>query len=53
MELETFIKENRKEIDAHINQINPGFDIDDTERELWVMNDESLYNWAENEGVTI
>ena len=53
MELSTFIKANRVEIDQFINAVNPGFDIDDNERKLWIINDQDLFNWAENEGVTL
>ena len=27
--------------------------LDDDELESWILNDESLYNWARNEGVQI
>jgi len=48
-----FIHTNKEGIDRVINNVNPGFDIDDQERELWLLNDEDLGNWAENEGVTL
>lgn len=53
MELETFVEENRQEIDGYIHTTNPNQEIDDEERENWVMNDETLYSWAKFEGVNI
>jgi hypothetical protein len=29
---------------------DPNFELDNDERELWIANDESLYNWARSEG---
>lgn len=51
-----FIKENRAELDSCIARAigadkNPR--ANDTERELWIRNDESLYNWARSEGVRV
>ena len=51
MELEAFIFQNQKEIDDYIRMICQNCDLDNEERENWVMNDESLYNWALSEGV--
>ena len=56
MTFKNFIKENRKEIDSFIaaalaREDNPY--PNDRERELWVLNDEGLYNWAKSEGVKI
>ena len=51
MELECFLFQNQKEIDDYIRMVSPNCDLDNEERENWVMNDESLYNWALNEGV--
>lgn len=53
MTLQEFIDNNRAELDSLIREaINqPNFELDDDERELWVMNDEGLYNWALSEGV--
>ena len=53
MELKDFLSVNRCEIDEHINGINPGFNIDDAERELWIFNDAYLYSWAKEEGVIL
>ena len=41
------------QIDIYIHNTVPGYDIDDEERELWILNDEGLYNWARSEGVQI
>jgi len=48
-----FISQNQKKIDEHIRAVVPTADIDDAERELWVLNDEGLYLWAKSEGVDI
>jgi len=49
MKLKDFIKEHREEIDNLTKS-----DIkNDNERRLWILNDESLYNWAKSEGVKI
>ena len=53
MLIETFILENRAEIDKYIREIHGQTPADDDEREDWIMNDESLYNWAQSEGVDI
>ena len=44
--IEEFIEKNRKELTKLIkNQFN-NCDIDDEEIEMWINNDEGLYNWA-------
>jgi len=50
-----FLKNNRKEIDACIRRAldDPNYKINDRERELWLLNDEGLYNWARREGVNL
>lgn len=49
-----FIRQNREEIDKVIKSANPGQSIwNDRERELWILNNEGLYNWARSEGVNI
>lgn len=54
MNLRTFIKENREEIDKAILRVCPNCDsFNDNERRLWVLNDEGLYLWARSEGVNI
>ena len=47
MTLKQFIKIHRQEID----EITQSSIKNDDERELWVLNDEGLYNWARSEGV--
>ena len=67
MTLRDFIRENREQLDSCINSVlyrydgrggcgtvpNPLPQRNDSERRDWVMNDESLYNWARSEGVRI
>jgi len=53
MTLLQFIKEHRTELDKYIRKLVPNCQIDDSERRLWIMNDEDLYNWARAEGVHI
>lgn len=54
--IETFIDENRDEIDAiivdRLGKKPWGEELTDEDREDWVANDESLYLWAIEEGVT-
>ena len=52
MSLREFIRRNRREIDAAIRAV-PGlsdYRLNDEDREQWVQNDESLYQWARSEG---
>lgn len=52
--LEEFIDENRGELDSCIrNVLGPNHDLDDDDREQWIMNDEGLYLWAKGEGVNV
>ena len=53
--LKDFIKENREELDQCIKNAlkDQDFRLNDSERRLWIANDESLYNWAKSEGVKI
>lgn len=51
MKLQEFITENKAEIDQCIKNVCPTCDLDDDERELWILNDEGLYNWALSENV--
>lgn len=53
MTFKQFIKENRKEIDQCIKKAVPDVKINDEERRLWILNDESLYLWARRNGVRI
>lgn len=54
MTLNEFIREHKQEIDDHISHIL-GIDTTPTtrEREIWVMKEEGLYNWARDKGVDI
>jgi len=55
MRLREFIRENREDLDAAIRSV-PGMDdakLNDTDREEWVRNDESLYLWARRCGVPL
>lgn len=73
MRMREFIRQNRREIDTHIDQAvghvprtascycpKSGTDHyhqpeprNDRERQDWIMNDESLYNWARSCGVPV
>lgn len=51
--MQRFIDENRGTLDYHIRGAlcQPNLELDDDERENWILNDESLYNWAFGQGV--
>ena len=51
--LTQWIKENRPEIDRCIRAVVPDCRINDSERRMWVLNDEGLYRWARSERVNI
>lgn len=53
MRLSEFIKENKTEIDECIKKVCPNIKLNNTERRLWILNDEGLYLWARKEGVKI
>ena len=53
MSMKKFIGENKADLDAWIKRKAPSQPINDSERRLWILNDESLYNWARSEGVNI
>ena len=54
MSKKEFIRKNRKEIDAIIRSCCSNLGrLNDKDREDWIMNDESLYNWARREGVKV
>lgn len=53
MTLREFIRENRQVLDECIRQVVPNARLNNEERRLWILNDESLYNWARSEGVRI
>ena len=46
-----FIRENEADIDAAIRNVWPEAQLDDDEREMWIVNDEGLYTWAQDAGV--
>ena len=51
MNMKQFIKEQKTLIDSVIRRVDKNARIDYDERELWVMNDESLYLLAKRKGV--
>lgn len=54
MTLTDFIKANRQEIDKCISRVvGDNFPHNDSERRLWILNDEGLYLWAKNEGAKV
>lgn len=52
MTIKEFIQENRRELIAAILLLCPNCEVGDDEIEEWVSNDEGLYYWAINSGVT-
>jgi hypothetical protein len=56
MGIRQFVKEHRTELDEHIRLALKGnlwLRLNDSERVLWVLNDETLYNFARRCGVKI
>jgi len=53
MRMREFIRGNREELDNAIQAASPGSPKNDQERELWILNDEGLYSWAQSCGVRI
>ncbi len=53
MTMREFIKQNKVELDQAIKNVVPNNRLNNEERQLWILNDESLYRWAKNEGVKI
>jgi len=55
MRMRQFLKDKRAELDAYIRQKlgDPDYRLNDSEREQWVANDETLYNWARDLGVNV
>jgi hypothetical protein len=53
MTLKQFIKDNKVEIDKAIKTVVPDVRLSDSERRLWILNDEGLYMWARSSGVRI
>ena len=52
MTMQEFIDAHRGELDELIRKASdPNCEIDDRERELWIANDQGLYDWACSEGV--
>ena len=51
MTLKEFVREHAISINEHVYSVCPNCAPDLEELEYWVMNDESLYNWALSEGV--
>jgi len=55
MRMREFIRENKNEIDSAINKAlgKEGYfpKRNDAEREIWILNDEGLYRWAQSAGV--
>lgn len=53
MGMRAFIRKNRAELDAAIRAAlrRSDYRLNDREREMWVLNDEGLYQWAKAEGV--
>ena len=49
-----WIRENRVELDAAIRRACPNLArLNDSDRRLWVLNDEGLYLWARRDGVNV
>ena len=53
MTMREFIRENRTRLDKIIRLRVPNLTIDDAERRMWIENDQSLYEWAREEGVDL
>lgn len=52
MTMRQFIREHRAEIDEAIRRACPNVGtLNDADRQLWILNDEGLYNWARSQGV--
>ena len=56
MSIREFIKRNKRQLDIVVCS-RPGMDgkkpVDERDYELWILNDEGLYRWAQSEGVNI
>ena len=51
-----FIHWNRAEIDKEIKRNRPDLnklELNDQQREQWILSDDNLYDWARREGVNI
>lgn len=51
MDMQEFIDANRTELSIAIWKTVPNAPLDDDELEMWINNDEGLYNRAASEGV--
>lgn len=51
MKLHEFVNEYRTELYNTIWESAPNWPINDAEVQLWIANDEGLYNWALESGV--
>jgi hypothetical protein len=53
MKIKQFIKDHRKEIDRIVKMYYGDMVRNDKERHEWILSDEGLYRWAQQEGVNI
>lgn len=53
MRMRDFIKENKEEIDRTIKSECPNAPLNNQEREVWIMNNEYLYNLARYNKVNV
>lgn len=53
MTLQTFIYNNRREIDKIVRLYYGVTILNDKQRHDWILDDEGLYRWAHREGVNI
>jgi len=53
MTMREFIKQNKDDLDQAIRRACSNCRLNDTERRMWILNDEGLYRWARSEGVRI
>ena len=54
MTMKQFIKENKAELDKYIKiQVGQDVRINNEERRLWILNDYTLYQWAQRSGVNL
>ena len=53
MTMRQFVQKEKREIDLYIKKKCPQVQLNDSEREAWILNDYSLYNWALLAGVAL
>lgn len=53
MQIKQFIKIHRKEIDRIVKMYYGDIVYNDTQRYEWILSDEGLYRWAQQEGVNV